>query len=489
MRPVSRHDPSRARWAGAALALALLLAGGRAWAQAAQTPPAPAAPPAAGAPEARVERAAALVRSGAFEETAAMLRELLSADPGNRALREWLAFALESMGDLAGEREVRSALATDFPDDPGVQADYGRVLERSGEDDAALRAYRRARELSPGRPAPELDAAVARERGRTAVEVGTPVTFMSDPEATASGVQAGAAVPAGSGRHLVLLGTRAVANQRNGGDAAVSSVLAATFVRRGTSGASWSAGPRLHLIAPRGSAPRDLAAGGAIAGRTPSGPRFQAEAKAEFNAPWDEAAVALLHGGRSTSIEGHAYAHGLARRLLLQAGARTRELSILAPAPGAGRPEARQSLWLAGADLVAWRKPGAAMPGEMLDEALIAPASLSSALTLAYRHYDVSTRPDAGFATVIGVVPRGRVDETSVVATVASPRTRLGLEIRAGLARDRARPARMWRAGGALTWAPWPATRFGLGYDGATEVATGLIGRRRAGWLSVHVDL
>jgi hypothetical protein len=125
----------------------------------------------------------------------------------------------------------------------------------------------------------------------------------------------------------------------------------------------------------------------------------------------------------------------------------------------------------------------------MLDEALIAPTTLSSAVTLAYRHFDVSTRTTPEFDSVIGLVPRGLVDEASVAMTVASPRRNLGLELRAGLADDSARRARAWRAGGSLIWAPTPTTRFAVGYEGATEVASGLVGQRRAGLVSFHVDL
>src|SRR5882672_2925802 len=156
----------------AVLALALVTAGERARGQ---VPSAPAG---------TLERAAALVRIRAFAQAETMLRDLLSVDPANRSAKEMLAFNLESMGDLKGERQVRSALAAEFPRDPRIQADYGRVLERSGEEDGALRAYRRARELSVGRSGPELDAAIERMRGRTTLEVGTPLAVMSDPDAT-----------------------------------------------------------------------------------------------------------------------------------------------------------------------------------------------------------------------------------------------------------------------------------------------------------------
>ncbi len=461
----------------AVLALALMTAGGRAWAKAPPPPPG------------TLERAAALVRSQAFEQAAAMLRKLLSVDPSNRGAKEMLAFDLESMGDLEGERRVRSALAAEYPDDPRVQTDYGRVLERSGDDGGALRAYRRARELSAGRPAPELDAAIERMSGRTALEVGAPLAVMSDPDASASFVRAGAAIPFGSRRHLTLLGTHYAADGRRTTGATESGALALTFVERAATGGSLALGPRLHVISGRDGTRRDVGVGGAIMGRASLGRVLEAEGRAEVETPWDEAAVTVLHGGRTTAAEGHLYSHGFSRRLLLQAGARRRQLSVLAADPQSlRRPKAWESLWIAGADLVVWRKPSAAVRGEMLDETLIAPTTLSSAMTLAYRHYGVTTRTTPEFAEVIGLVPRGSVDEGSVAMTLASPRGNLGLELRTGLARDTERDARAWRAGGSLIWAPTPATRISLGYEGATEIASGLAGERRAGWLSFHVD-
>ena len=462
-----------------ALMLALMTAGA-VWGQ---PPPAPAG---------TLGRAATLVQTGAFEQAAATLRQLLSSDPANRGAKEMLAFTLESMGDLEGERHVRSALAAEFPDDPRVQVDLGRVLERSGDDGAALRAYRRARELSAAASAPELDAAIGRMRGRTATEVATPrLAVMSDPEATASSVQAGAALHLGSRHHLALLGTHHVARAKSyAGATATSDVLALTYVLRHGAGAYWTAGPSLHAVSPRGGARRDLDVGGMVAGRTPLGPLLEAEWRAEVETPWDEAAVTVLRGGRTTAAEGRLYSHWFSRRLLLQAGARRRLLSLLDLEPeSTRRPKAWQTLAVAGADFVLWTKPGAAVRGEMLDEALIAPTTLSSALSVAWRHYDVLTQATPEFARIIGLAPRGSVDEASVAVSAASPRGDAGLDLRAGFARDSARRARVWRAGGALIWAPKPSTRFALEYEEATEVATGLVGRRRAAWMSFHVDL
>ena len=449
----------------------------------------PARGQAPSAPAGGLERAGALLRARAFEQARTVLRELLLVDPANRQAKELLAFDLESMGDLDGERRVRSALAGEFPDDPRIQADFGRVLERSGDEAAALRAYRRARELSAGAQALELNAAIERVQGLTAPEIVTPFSVMSDPDASVSRAQAGATLPLGSRRHVALVGTRSVASAKTRPGETTSQALALTLVQRSGTGASWAMGPRAFAVSPR-NAPGDFGVGGVAEGRLPLSPALEADVTAGIETPWDEAAVSLLHGGRTSGAEGHLYSHAFSRRVLLQAGARTRQLSILAAQPGAElRARARQSLWLAGADAVLWRGANAAVSGEMLDESLIAPTTLSSALTLALRHYDVSSRTTPEFAAVIGLVPRAIVDEASVTTTLAAPGGRLGVELRAGLARDFARADQIWRAGGSLIWAPTRATRFALGYEGATELASGLVGRSSAGRVSFHADL
>src|SRR2546422_3757617 len=318
------------------------------------------------APAGTVEHAAALIRTRAFEQSVAELRHLLSVDPANRRAKEMLAFALVSMGNLESERQVRSDLAAEFPDDPRIQTDYGRVLERSGEDEAALRAYRRARTLSAFGSTPELDAAIERMRSRTAVEIGTPLTVMSDPDATASRAQAGAAVPFGARHRAALLGLHYLADGRTSSVRTTADVLGLSFVLRHGTTAYWTMGPRLHVVSPRGASRRDVGVGGAVAGRATFGPSLEAEWKAEAETPWDEAAITVLRGGRTTFAEGHLYSHSFSRRLLLQAGARRRQLSILAADPhSTRRPKAWQSLWVAGADIVLWSNPGASVRGEM----------------------------------------------------------------------------------------------------------------------------
>lgn len=463
---------------GAALALAAYAAG----AQARGEPPvAPGA----------MERAAALVQRGAFGPAADSLRRILSVDPSNRSAREMLAFALESTGDLEGERRVRAALAVEFQRDAGVQADYGRVLERSGDESGALRAYRRARDLSSPQQAAGIDAAIERVRGRTATEVGLPlVTVLSDPDATSWSGNVGAAIPLGSGDHVSALATHAVATDRiHAGVKSQSDLLALSLVHRTGTAGFWTVGPRLQRLSSPGSSNAEVALGGAFLGRTTLGPWLEGDLRGEVETPWDEAAVTVLRGGRATAAEGHLYAHQFDRRLVLQLGARRRELTIRAADPlSAHRPRAWQSLVLGGADLVLWSDPRGSLRGEMLDEALVAPSARSSSVTLAFRHYEVTTRSTPEFSALFGIAPRGSVDEASLLTTLVSLRRNVRLDVRGGLARDAAVEAHEWRAGGTVVWAPTSSTRFSLGYDEATNLAAGLPGRRRAGGMSLHVD-
>ena len=439
---------------------------------------------------AALERTSSLIQARQFHQAAAELRELLSTNPGNRRAKELLAFALESCGDLDGERQVRSSLAAEFPGDARVRADLGRVLERSGDYRQALEAYRTARRLGAEELDPGLDAAIERMRGRTAVELAAPVGAFSDPDATATRVGAGAAVPFRSLNHLALRAERLSAEARTGPGATTSDQVALSLVLGRPSGASLMMGPRLHVVSNEENGQTDLAVGGEVGGRGAISTWLEGEGRGEFEAPWSESAVTVLHGGRSTGARGLLYAHMFDRRLIFQAGAVGRRLSILtADADSAGRPDATQSLLVGGVDMVVWRKPGAAIRGEMLDETLIAPVTASPSLTLGYRHYESNANPTPEFASIIGLAPRGSVDEASASFAVTAAQGRFGLGLRAGLGHDSVRQVRMWRGGGELFWAPKARIRFGLGYEGATESATGLTGRRDAGWMSIHVDL
>ena len=460
---------------GAVLALLLGGAGNKAWSSA---PPSPDP----------LEHAAALVRAGEPDSAVVLLRRMLAVDPSHRRAREILAFALESSGALADERRVRAALAADYPRDAGLVADYGRVLERAGDARGALRAYRRAQEMSPAGATPELDAAVERMNGRTAPEVGAPVTWLSDADAVSSRLQAGASLPLGQVAQLGVLASHETARARMGAAETVADRVTVSWADRPGGTADWSTAGHLHLDSPRGNTRRYVSAGGAVAGRAMPGSWFQAEGRAAVDAPWDEAAVAVLNGGRTSGAEVRLYAHARDRRLLLQVGGLGRRLSIV-ESPSNERAFAWQRLGVAGVDAVVWRRPAHTVRGEMLDERLIEPTTMSSSLTLAYRHYESSARSTPEFQARLGLVPRSSIDEGAITASLVSRGGRAGAEFRGALGRDAVRGARTWRAGGGVIWAPTSTTRLRLDYEEATEHAAGLAGRRHAGWMSLHVDL
>jgi len=436
-----------------------------------------------------IARAEALLRSGRFGEAARVLGGMIQEDPANRRAKEMLAFTFESSGELDRERELRRELSSEAPGDAQLQREYGRVLERSGDYVQALTAYRRARSLEPVKADAALEAAIDRMAGRLAVEVAAGFGVLSDPDAVANRVQAGAAVPLGSRAHLSLLASRLSSVSRATFGSAQGISAGASLVLRAPLGATLAIGPRFHAAQKDGLA-QDLAVGGTLLAQLPLGRFLLAEAAGELETPWEDSAITVLWGGRTTGGTGRLYLRGLGGRLLLQAGARVRRMSIFEDSSrSVGRPSASQELVVAGADFVVWRKPADTIRGEMLDDALFAPTAFSSALVLAYRHFEAFSAATPAFSARIGLLPRNSVDELSAAGTLALLRGRLGVELRAGLGRDHAREAILWRAGGALVWAPARMVRLALQYEGALESVSSLLGIRNAGGVSCHVDL
>jgi hypothetical protein len=313
---------------------------------------------------AALERADALLRAQQFSRAAAELRAVLAVDPRNRRAQEMLAFALESSGDLGGERRVRSDLVAQYPSDAQARSAYGRVLERSGDERLALAEYKLARRLDSGKPDAQLDAAIDRMEGRTAIEVAAPVDYFSDADATALGAAVGVAVPFGSLDHVAIRAGRIAADDRDSSTATTSDAVSISMVLRKPSGASLIIGPRLQRVAPDDGR-EDRGVGGEIQGHGPLGSWLEGDARAEIEVPWNESALTVLHGGRTTAAGGSLYAHFRDRRLILQAGVVGRRLSVLSVDPNSdARPEATQTLLVGGADVVVWRRPGAGVRGE-----------------------------------------------------------------------------------------------------------------------------
>lgn len=442
------------------------------------------------ASSATLGHAEALLRVGDFARAEDELRRFLRRDPQHRWAREMLAFALESRGDLEGELRIRAALAAETPSDSRAQWNFGRALERFGDYGGALAAYRRA-EAADGESEgeAELEAAIDRLEGRTAVEVATVASTEVDPNATASRIQGGAAVPVASLAHVaVVAGGRRTFGHADAGSA-VDGAITASLVLEHPSGAALVAGPRFHATRVDEVASADLALGGALSGRLPLGTYFTLEAAGELDAPWDDSATAVRHGGRSTGAGGFLHAHLLSWRLLLQAGMRARRFTVVSISdPATDRPEATQTLFVGGVDVVVWRNVDRVVPGEMLDDALALPAALTEAITVGYRHYEAFTDAESAFEERIVLVERGSIDEASVGAAFVPGGGPVGLEVRAGLGRDASRDAIIARVGPGVVWAPTRTVRLSARYEGTNETAGGFAGQRHGGWVGAHVD-
>ncbi len=107
-----------------------------------------------------------LTDAGRVPRAAAAIREAISALRGSEGLADELAsFGAERArrGDDAGAAALLGLVASAFPDDPEVQADYGFTLGRLGRKAEAFRALDRAAQLAP------KDARLLRMRANVAV--------------------------------------------------------------------------------------------------------------------------------------------------------------------------------------------------------------------------------------------------------------------------------------------------------------------------------
>lgn len=93
-----------------------------------------------------------LTDAGRIPRAAAAIREAISALPRSEGLADELAsFGAERArrGDDSGAAALLGLVASAFPDDPEVQADYGFTLGRLGKKAEAFRALDRAAGLAP----------------------------------------------------------------------------------------------------------------------------------------------------------------------------------------------------------------------------------------------------------------------------------------------------------------------------------------------------
>jgi hypothetical protein len=238
-----------------------------------------------------------------------------------------------------------------------------------------------------------------------------------------------------------------------------------------------------------GEQPRDdLSLGSAAELRAGTTGPLQMHLRADFRMPWREAANTIREGGVYDGATAHVYSKPFGEKIIFDTGAWVRRME-LEPLMTEGdvAPHGRQVLAFGGVDFVPWVNPLNPARGEILDEELQWPTYSADALVLSYRHYEGWT--DAEFFDRLVLAERNQIDELSATARQVLLRGSLALEARGGGGYDWAREVSLWRAGGAFLLSPSLRTRLSISYDIASESATGFVGRRHAGWVTLHADL
>lgn len=420
-----------------------------------------------------------------------ILRELLARAPSNRPARELLASSLEATGDLAEELALRAALARDATESRPV-FDYGRALERSGDDAAALRAYRRALALArdPGLVDPALARAVRRMSQRTSIELAAAALGQSDPLTTALGEQAGATVPFGSAHHLALGAWRERLTSRDGAHDGVAGELwaAVTLHRRLVDAIAGGKLGLRDLQAGDGATDRGASWSGFASLRGRPTPHLELSLDAELNAMWRETPTGLLEGGHVTGATAHAYVIALANRFIVDSGAQVRRLTL--SGRGAGRdPRTSQLLGWTGFDAVLWSNPRHTLEGESLDDNLLRRAYLADSVVAGYRHYELVSDSQPEFLRRMSMVGRASIDEGSLTARKVVAQDRLGFELRGALGWDHSRAVAFTRIGVSVLAAPTWSSRIALSLDLGAESPNGFRGQARTGSVSYHANL
>jgi tetratricopeptide (TPR) repeat protein len=418
-------------------------------------------------------------------------RELLARAPDSRRARELLAAALEGSGDLDGELALREDLARDATTSRPV-FDYGRALERSGDDSAALRAYRRARALAAGsEPAdPELTSALRRMSQRTSIELVAAAQGRSDPQATSLHEQVGIAVPFGSAHHLALGAWReSLAGKGTSRDGVAGELWAATALhhRLGDVIAGGALGLR-DLGAEDGSTDRGASWSGFAHLRGRPARRLELSLDAELDALWRETPRSLLEGGRVTGATVHVYGIALSNRWIVDSGVQIRRL-VLPGLAGGAAPTTSQLLGWTGVDAVLWAAFDHALEGEILDDSMLWPAYLADSVVASYRHFELWSDSQPEFLRRLSMVERASIDEGLLTARKTFARSRLGAELRGVLGWDRSREAAISRIGASLLATPTRSSHISVSFDLGVESPSGFREQVRTGSVSYHADL
>src|SRR6185369_16905288 len=96
----------------------------------------------------------------------------------------------------------------------------------------------------------------------------------------------------------------------------------------------------------------------------------QVNVHGDLNEQWSESPITIQEGGVTTGTTGHLFLFPRDRRLLLDAGAQLRRLS-LAPREGDLTPRANQTLLFIGGDVVLWSSPARLLRGEVMDDRMV----------------------------------------------------------------------------------------------------------------------
>lgn len=419
------------------------------------------------------------------------LTRLLAVQPGHRRALEMLAWIVEARGDLARELALREELARDSKT-AGPVHDLGRALERAGDWAGALFMYRRAAELDGGAGDPMLSRALDRMARRMSIEVAAGVGARSDTLANAIGGFTGVALPFGRAHHVALGAWREAVSQgsREGSVGKLSGSVVLNWTNTDVIG-----GIELGMIGFTGRDrdamwSRTVVAPGAHAStrRSLLGRHVVLGLDGELNSIWRETPGVELEGGRVDALTAHLWGNALGHRLVLEGGAQLRAMRFV-PDDAMGDPSASQTRVWAGADWQLWGDPSQQALGEILDEDLLRPSFLASAVVASYRHHEVFSTANTAFMNRLVLAERASVDELVVALRLATYEGRLAIDARGGVAYDRARS--QWIASGAAgMWAAVSArARVALELDFATEGRFAIGGQRIGGGMTFHVDL
>jgi tetratricopeptide (TPR) repeat protein len=432
----------------------------------------------------------ARIFAGDWDGAEQLLRARLRDDSEDERALDMLAWALEAQGKSDEERELRRSLVQErTPDDYVRIISQGRALERGGQFGAALASYRKAHAIDADGDE-GLSAAIDRMRYRLTTEASVGGVMYVDPSGSSQELHTGVAFPIGSEFAVAVAASFGTASgdgtMREASGATVTAGLVAGFGRDLTSAMRVSGNYR--DLSGEGLAPDDHAAsiGAEVELRIGTGRPVQAHARAALHMPWREAANTIREGGVYDGATGTLYWLPAGHRLILQGGMRIRSMS-LHPLMDGTEATGSQVMGFGGADFVAWSDPTSVARGQILDEEMLWPTYLADSLTFSYRHFEAQTDDDFGDRLVLA--ERDRIDEISAAARKAFGAGEFGLELRGGLGYDWAREARMWRAGGAVLVSPTRRSRISFLYDVANESTHGFVGRRHAGWLTLHVDI